>query len=121
MSVRGGSSSAAISFAFDVPRLRILVATAQEQHQLPVPDRIIEPVAGAGVDPQFADAIANTRMVTEFVERDDPGNPAKDRPLSDRIAQCLQPFHERRCFDNLHGMSLINDNSHSCQLEATRP
>jgi hypothetical protein len=73
--------------------LRSLVPATQEQHDAAVGDGVIDSIAGAVVDPQLVDTLAQRFHIAEQSERQSV-NAHCDALLRLSIAQCVEPLAE---------------------------
>lgn len=89
-----------------VTALAALVACAEQNHQRVALLVEIHPVAGAIVNPQFADAVADRRHVA-WQAFHQPVYPGHDACLAGVVLELLQPVSEGGGFDFLHRLNVV--------------
>jgi hypothetical protein len=79
---------------FDVPLLRALIATTQQDDDLGAALDIVDPIARTIVDPQFHHASPDALGIAQIplLHSSNPGNDPRDRVI---ILQAAQPCLER--------------------------
>jgi hypothetical protein len=92
-----------------VPGLIVLIPATQEDHDFLAAESVVDPVAGAAMNTDFADAIANAGDIAELPHRGDPSDTAKDLSTPVGISQALQPAPELSGFPHRLHLSLLAD------------